>query len=229
MNKAVFKTLIAMRIHVIAIWSVILLGCAGSPPSISNYMTNSNAISGNFTAVRGDVESGTRSYDEAYPDENTELAGFGVYTGKMFHFGAEIMLFGLTPIVGIKNENFGLVSWFNITGIPQGGVAFAQQYNLNDVFSFGAFEYISKNSIPKYTDQEMFRTQDGSLSYNEYGLGMFARFAAKNNFGFSIEPKIGKQMNSERLRYYFGISMLYTFEIVKKAKKLNTQIKRIDN
>jgi hypothetical protein len=200
----IYKTIILVQLI------NILIGCAGNPPSITNFMDHDFVRSAQVNIWSGDlINEDADTIEGPYIFERPANVGAGLYYGDMLRYGLELGLSGVNGIIGIKNNNFGTLLWANINGTLTGGVATAQQIMLSENNSIGVFEYLSKNSIAKYDQTELGRSQNGSITYGEYGIGVYLRQRIYENIHFSIETKYGNQVESNRERYYLGINVDY--------------------
>lgn len=190
--------------------SVIIIGCAGNPPSIANFMNDGFVKSAQLNIWTGDlIKEDADTIEGPYKFERPMNVDVGLYYGDMLRYGLEIGISGINGIIGVKNDYFGALSWVNCNRSVTGGIATAQQTKLSENNSIGLFGFISKNSISKYDQTEIGRSQNGSFTYGEYGLGIFLRQRIYESIHLSIETKYGNQMESNRKRYYVGVNVDY--------------------
>jgi hypothetical protein len=188
----------------------LLMGCAGNPPSVVNFMDSEYIRSVKVSAWTGDVVmEDADTVDGPHILEQPAEIGVGIYTSDSIplKLGLEFETFGVNILAGLKNENIGVLTWVNASGKITGGVAIAQQFRITQYNSIGAFEYISKNSIGKFDQTEIGRISNGYKTYGEYGLGLYFRQYIFRKISMAIETRYGNQINSYAERYYIGLNV----------------------
>ena len=199
------------------IWTIIILtsaimmiSCAGNPPSISNYMNEGFVKSAQITTWTGDlINEDADSIDGPYIHEQPLNIDVGLYYGEKFRYGIEAGITGINGIIGLKNDNFGVLSWVNLNRAMTGGLAIAQQLKMKETQTIGVFEYVSKNSISKFDQSEVGRMQNGSYTYGEYGFGLYYTISFYEPFSLSLETKYGNQIKDSRERIYLRVNIIY--------------------
>jgi len=224
-NSNLYTKIHIQKLIIVAL-AVSLFSCTSAVPSISGFMNPKSEGFVNTTVKFGDVCNENYSYDDPYCFEYFVDVNAGASLKfKNVALGLEYGSPGLKSTLGFRNDYFGTVIWGGIDWPSMMssdvwsftyGAAIAEQYPsslLDSALRFGVFEYLDRSSYPLLI-KSVFSNLVGYKYYYESGLGIYGAISIKKKFGFAVEYRIGRQIETHEIRQYIDLKVFYSFTLL---------------